>query len=184
MRRRKAPAFLFCKPESTLNKNRPGNADIIRQLHEDGPIQSSGIEHDLLILLDERISQHLKLVVERIGRNRPDGASGQRLSLFARSKRDALRAEMSLNPIKVNAAIARDVDQAIDAFFFPQPHLHYNGFDRLLEPVTAYLCYEFRPPLRFMFNNAINRTFPVKQRAELFMDVGGHWNVLEHYTGT
>ena len=32
------------------------NPDVIRELHEDGPVQTTGIEDDLFIFLDERIS--------------------------------------------------------------------------------------------------------------------------------
>lgn len=151
---------------------RLGDADVIVEFHKDGSVQATRVEHDLIVLLDKRISQHLKLVAERKRRNRPDDASRQRLSLFARRERDTIRAEVTLDSIEVNATIARHIRKAIDIFLARQTHLQRHRLDGLFDSVAANLGDEFRPPFGFVFDDAIRRALGIKQRAELFVDVG------------
>ena len=158
------------------------NPDVIRELYEDGPVQTTGIEHDLFIFPDERIGQHLELFVacpsdvygERKRRDRPDDTSRQLLGLFSGCKGGALGLKVALDPVQVDAAIAGDVGQAVDIFLLPQPHLDHDRFDRLFESIAANLGDELRPPFGLMLDDAIERAFLVQQHTELFMDVSHH----------
>jgi len=148
-----------------------GNAQIISQLHKDGPIQTTSIEHHLVILLDQRISQHLQLFVGRKRRDRPDHAAGQRLSVFPGSKSDTISLEIIFNAVEIHAAITGDIRKAIDVFLFRQSHLQRHGFDGLLDAVAADLRDQFRPPFGFMLKHTIDCTFVIKQITKLLMDV-------------
>src|SRR6266498_1434368 len=51
------------------------DTEVILKLHEDGAVKTPGVEHDLLVLPDQRVSQYLKPLVERKGRDRSDYAA-------------------------------------------------------------------------------------------------------------
>src|SRR5512138_1654022 len=134
----------FCDPE------------IILHHHKDGTIQTTGIENDFVVLLDERVRQNLQLVVERKRWDRPDHAARQLLRLLACSERDAVRLIMPLDPIEVDAAAARHVGKTVKAFLSIQPHLYNDRLDRLLDTVSADLRDDLRMSLGRVFDHAVD----------------------------
>ena len=150
---------------------RLGDADVVVEFHKDGSVQATRVEHDLFILLDERINQQVELVAERERRNRPDDASRQRFGFFMRGDADALRIEMAFDSIQVHAAIARDIGEAVEVFLFTHSRLHHYRLDGLFDTVAANLRDELRPPFGFVFDDAVSRAFCIEKREQLCVNV-------------
>jgi len=164
--------LLIRASQGNVDKQRFCDADVIIQFHEDRPVKATCVKNDLFIFPDQRVSQDLKLVAKRKGRDRPDDTSCQRFGFFAQCHTDAFRVEMTFDRIQVHTAVTGHIGEAVDIFLPAHPHLHHHGLDRLLQPVPADLCNEFRATLGLVFDDAINRAFAIEKFNEKGMGIG------------